>query len=269
MKTYNTYQEAKIENPECEIAIVSRADAFTPPKGKFIAVIVNNDNRDGFSFADKSKSGWQNIRDGYYTICNPKDYCMTVEEFLYDGHNFVEGDLVYNSYPKEKLDEIEIDDLLDYNILDCEDHKRFILRAEALEKPNPDDLDSESASESEIVDLSIKSDFIIKPKRTKEEFVKVKNIKTVKFWELSKELDEIGLYYRNAGEYKVIENNKHLLHLYSRHNVYRKVVTELTEIEAFIDKFDELHKKYAVDESFEPGEFGRYMFESGEFKLAE
>ena len=58
MITFNTYQEAKIANPESEVCING--------VGQF-------------------KCGDESI--GWFR-CNPDDYCMTVEKFLADGHKF-------------------------------------------------------------------------------------------------------------------------------------------------------------------------------------
>lgn len=85
MTTYNTYQEAKIANPEEEI-LKARDDwdGCECYVGKFIA------NKPGES------GGVPFIGKGAFKKCNPADYCMTVEKFLADGHKFVGGDVFLN-----------------------------------------------------------------------------------------------------------------------------------------------------------------------------
>lgn len=68
MNTYNTYQEAKIANPE--YAIFEYLGKFGTDKDIIDAFDIH-------SVAMKE--------------CNPADYCMTVEQFLKDGHKFVGG----------------------------------------------------------------------------------------------------------------------------------------------------------------------------------
>lgn len=118
MTTYNTYQEAKIANTEESI---------------YTTKISMNGKREVFGVYDIIAD----ITLNYYT-CSPADYCMTVEKFLADGHNFVEGDVYLNiqgdvrvvSSNKEWIDVL--------NGKSAMDNKRYILRAEALEeKPTP------------------------------------------------------------------------------------------------------------------------------------
>jgi len=65
MKTYKTYQAAKIANPDSVI--------YKDMYGNFIPY-----------------SGGFNIPAG--ELCDPAKYCMTVEQFLDAGNRFVEDD---------------------------------------------------------------------------------------------------------------------------------------------------------------------------------
>jgi hypothetical protein len=115
MTTYNSYEAAKIANPDSEIwasklARCGRDNIFGTKVS--LAELTNN-----------------------YFKCNPADHCMTVEKFLADGNKFVEGDVIFNTYPRPTVDFICDADLNNYNELDEEDDdKRYILRAAALEE---------------------------------------------------------------------------------------------------------------------------------------
>ncbi|CAH9013994.1 putative lipocalin family protein [Vibrio phage 455E52-1] len=115
MKTYNSYEEAKIANPESEIyKLASGYIATKEPQG----ISVHK--------------------------CNPADHCMTVEEFLADGHKFVEGDVYLNSDGRG----ISVVNIPEYNnkrsTIDC---SLYILRAAALER-----IPTETPEEKEVLD---------------------------------------------------------------------------------------------------------------------
>lgn len=107
MTTYNSYEAAKIANPDKEILTDHKKVEFTAELGL-----------------------------NYYHKCNPADYCMTVERFLGDGHKFVEGD-VYLETDGDTYDvEINFVDMMnEMHELDCH---RYILRAAALEENEPE-----------------------------------------------------------------------------------------------------------------------------------
>jgi len=132
MTTYKTYQESKIANPE--------SDIYELDNGVFVA------------------DGWIDHRNyGKHTfeLCNPADYCMTVEKFLSDGYKFVEADLILD----EGLIYVVSDckqqnnwyDTESVNKPDCNDDVRYILRAAVLEN-----IPTETPEEKEVLD-SIKS----------------------------------------------------------------------------------------------------------------
>ncbi|CAM0032284.1 hypothetical protein VPHK122_0087 [Vibrio phage K122] len=124
MTTYNTYQEAKIANPECDIyatkiSMGGRVEVFG------VYVIIGN------------------ITSNYH-ICDPSKYCMTVERFLADGYRFVKGDIYLNSNGRT----LGVVNIPDYNnersTIDCD---LYILRAAALEN-----IPTETPEEKEVLD---------------------------------------------------------------------------------------------------------------------
>lgn len=117
MTTYNTYQEAKIANPECEIYQLERNGLFAH---------CDHHKAELVRFVEFDSDGIK---------CNPADYCMTVEKFLADGYKFVEGDVVFDFG-----DVVSVDTAFDvetYNKIDKRDDRRYILRAAALEEKKP------------------------------------------------------------------------------------------------------------------------------------
>ena len=106
MTTYNSYEAAKIANPDKEV-ITRRSNEFKALDCKF-------------------NVGWRS--------CNPADYCMTVEKFLVDGNKFTKGDLHICSegyvHPVLFVDS-------DYNKPSNCDNNYYILRAAALEEKKP------------------------------------------------------------------------------------------------------------------------------------
>lgn len=112
MTTYNTYQEAKIANPESNIYIHT---------GEF--------------WCEKSirPSSWTYESRGF-KLCNPTDHCMTVERFLADGYRFVDGDLVLGCGDRV----MEVCGLIHlWNSPEDADARNLILRAAALEDKKP------------------------------------------------------------------------------------------------------------------------------------
>ncbi len=113
MTTYNTYQEAKVANPDKEIIRFDKQDEFKA---------VGNDELSAYLTT--------------WTKCNPADHCMTVEKFLADGYELRENDLILNSvgsvicmdYPSS---------LGDFGVLNICSEKEHILRAAALETKEP------------------------------------------------------------------------------------------------------------------------------------
>lgn len=115
METYNTYQEAKIANPECEIYQLERNGLFAH---------CNYHKSESVRFVEFDSDGAK---------CNPADHCMTVEKFLADGYKFVEGDLMIGTTSNFVTVGAEYTVEL-ANEKSMRDNKRYILRAAALEE---------------------------------------------------------------------------------------------------------------------------------------
>lgn len=120
MKQYKTYQEAKIENPSCEVFRLSPHDL----------------TKDECFFAGKAGHG-QLIDVGAVFRCNPADYCMTLEQFFEAGHKLVDGD-VYLSSAGSVIRILSSEMLLTNGVTLRNADKCYILRAKALEKSDPE-----------------------------------------------------------------------------------------------------------------------------------
>lgn len=113
---YKTYAEAKIANPGCEIVTAGKDWVFEKSlKGVFQSL--------GDSGACRHSIG-----DDAWVICNPADYCSSIEEFLEAGFKLVEGDKFIGIggciVIVKKTSEV--------NVPDDEDVNRYILSAAAL-----------------------------------------------------------------------------------------------------------------------------------------
>lgn len=113
MKTFETYQEAKIANPDSEI--------YT----------------DGRIFCGER---WSKF---YYDMrkCNPADYCMNEDDFYSCGYRYLNGDIIYS-----EISGLVIVIGMDVSIADMDwndgfGHKRFILRAAALKTKHQQEME--------------------------------------------------------------------------------------------------------------------------------
>jgi len=231
MNTFNTYQEAKIANPESEIYI--HTGEFLPSKNICPSPITYEAR--GFK------------------ICNPADYCMTVEKFLRDGHKFVDSDSFIDQDGRAEL----IGDGNFFNVNGAndpqiDDDKRYILRAAALEQPKQEvdkskmkdisalkwlDTSSLVAAlgcvrtdiDGEVITISVCEGE--QPKHTKVEYVKVEFEDVWKYLGLNAS----GVYQRlSDGDYSKLN---HVDDLYTyKDELFTKVVTELTERELVIEQ---------------------------------
>lgn len=130
MNTYSTYQEAKIANPESEI--------------------YENDNGEFGTREQLSEVV------GQYVLCEPKDYCITVEKFLADGHKFVDKDLYLGDDGEIKIIGKDVPAGVANNPV-SDDDARFALRSAALnqtETPEEKEAFDVMAQGNEVVDLS-------------------------------------------------------------------------------------------------------------------
>jgi hypothetical protein len=121
MTTYNSYEAAKIANPECAIFEYKR----------------------NFG-TDKEILDLFDIQSREMKECCPADHCMTIEKFLADGHKFAEGDiaLIHNGDVKTV-----VNPYLDWNTPNPDDNKRYILRAAALEEKPSEKVEWENGDE--------------------------------------------------------------------------------------------------------------------------
>ena len=215
MTTYNSYEEAKIANPESEIVTTGPNWEYNPAlKWKF-EKLVEDDDDDGDAHA---------LEDSAWVKCNPADHCMTVEKFLKNGHKFVYGDLFLDQGGcVEKVSNVD-----NYNIPFIGDNKRYILRAAALEnKMNTDRLETQSEEQ---------------PKRVKFEYLKVDFVSDK---EKAEAFIEGGLRYLTHGEIRGdLESDTipvtRLDELLCGNSIYRRIETEITERDEFIQGYLEL-----------------------------
>ena len=116
MTTYNSYEAAKINNPDQDI--YKYGDTYRPK-----------------SSPCKPNEWW--------VKCNPADHCMTNNEFIEKGYRVIIGDIVLDDTKVVTIS--DHNDLETYNtIVECDD-TTYILRAAALEnKMNIDKLETQS-----------------------------------------------------------------------------------------------------------------------------
>lgn len=274
MATYYTYQEAKIANPEFDI---------------YSTMISNGGRSEVFGaigFIEKITSN--------FNECNPADYCMTVERFLSDGHRLVDGD-VYLNLDGEVVEFIFVCDKSQSNRKIKGNDARFILRAAALEKPflqtgedfehtktlnfirdrlvevhgEPKNLDYMHKLNNAIAFVedmeNKKAAYAVgakgeqeKPKRTKVEYVRVEYNKP---WEVIKLYDDgVELFKSASDELQMEKINSIALRANSGYDFYRRVETEITERQEFIDEVCAINEKthgerrqYLVESLFDSG----------------
>ena len=116
MKKYNSYTEAKIDNPDCEVY-------------KFLPRIITGD---GHYFASNNDLNGAAIVNGSIFKCNPADHCMTLEQFFDDGHKLVDGDVYLGGCDNVCVVGLDIV-ASGANTRHRNDNKRYILRAKSLE----------------------------------------------------------------------------------------------------------------------------------------
>ncbi|AUR96995.1 hypothetical protein NVP1236O_03 [Vibrio phage 1.236.O._10N.261.52.C4] len=168
MTTYNTYQEAKVANPKGDIYKLDRQGCFVCSEHGGVEVVM---------FTDYDSIGVK---------CSHEDYCMTVEEFLADGHKFFDGDKCID----EEGYVIALAGHHTWGQPDGHNEYRYVLRAAALEE---------------------------KPKPTK--FVKVEE----SIFDLKNELERGELYYMNMAHYNKCEAWQELAHFMIEGELYRQV----------------------------------------------
>jgi hypothetical protein len=120
MTKYNTYQEAKINNPDTEIVT-------TGHKWNGREDLIGS-----FEPSECSVVESHLISDYAWVICNPANYCMTLADFFEAGHKLVGGDLTVNLSGRVSV--VGITDSVDsFNEPDHDiDITLFVLSAKAL-----------------------------------------------------------------------------------------------------------------------------------------
>lgn len=113
MKLYNTYAEAKIDNPDCEI-VASIENFLGNPAGT-----------NKFRVSPSSPTG---SIIGAWVTCDASCHCSTVAGFLDAGYKFEVGDIGLDESGSVR----HVEKVLDWNTRLTNDDKRYILRAAAL-----------------------------------------------------------------------------------------------------------------------------------------
>lgn len=284
MTTYNSYEEAKIANPEESVYKVLS-------NGLFI------------SFDKEAEMIRDVIQGSDAKLCNPADHCMTVEQFLNAGHKLVGGDAFTGVCGKALIVGADIQELGINNRVES-DSICFILRAAALEeKPflqTGEEFEHTKTlnfiydrmvdvhGENENVDYMHKLKNAImmvknrespcntaasgeEPKRVKVEFVKVE-------FASDKEKAEAfiggGLRYFTHGKVKGdMERDTipvtRLDELLCGNAIYRRIETEMTERDEFVEVIKRLQEDYILNDNYDTEQFGEFLFDSGELKLVE
>ena len=224
MTTYNSYEAAKIANPESDIYIYKSQHN----ESSFKAI----DGAPTSQFAN----GWK--------LCHPANHCMTVEEFLKAGYKLYLGDIYLSingvvcfcdaNFPPSVL-----------NNPNEHDNERYILRAKSLEEKPKTESDYEkgmreamkkiakSCGRSFCVDIGyedlpdlveslINTKAEEKPKRVKVEYVKVEE----SIFDVMEDYYSGRLFGDSLGEIK-ITTFAHLGACFDTGKVYRRVETPI------------------------------------------
>ena len=224
MTTYNTYQEAKIANPCDDICVINKCE-FQSEKETPLRCDIDE---------------WK--------LCNPADYCMTVEQFLKAGHKFKVGDLylsvdgcvittVISHFRGKTVSAYDLNNSTDMTGAD----KCFILRAAALEE---------------------------KPKRVKVEYVKV-DLSLIEKIEIVKSGER--LYLNRTGSTWICESDIKSWEIGSleKKDFYRQVKTEISERDEFAMEFVANIDSECEHEKAQARTWALDAFDSGKFKLVE
>jgi hypothetical protein len=285
MTTYNSYEAAKIANPECEIYQLERNGLFAH---------CDHHKAELVRFVEFDSAGIK---------CNPAGHCMTVEEFLETGHKFVEGDICLGQNDNLLVisgsrlvngwnDESQIVESID----------RYVLRAAALEEPEPEltkddspqgvisaisnrlhnigcehqdsalgeELGSMACDIWGVLPLISNESIQEKKPRTKIEYVKCEFSHA---WEALKSFEEGEELYRDKNQTlqtEVVEFVKaasvggigYILTYYKADNLYRRIETPMTEREAFVEAA--IHE---LKSGMSDIDYAKAIFDSGKFKL--
>ena len=228
MTTFNSYAEAKIANPD--------RDIFT------------NEHNDKF----QSKSD-----ESFFIRCLPSHHCMTVDQFIAEGHRFANGDICLDDG-----DVVTVKCRAEWDEPSPGDNERYVLRAAALDVMAQDNEATEAKAVAEYSNE--------KPKRVKVEFVKVED----SIFDLREEFEKYELYSKAdiifdgcvEDGFVLIHSEIDLAKATQVDQIYRKVETEIDERQEFIEIA--CNEVNATLDSDAAEDFGR-LFDSGKFKLGE
>ncbi|AUR88470.1 hypothetical protein NVP1113A_69 [Vibrio phage 1.113.A._10N.286.51.E7] len=212
MTTYNSYEEAKIANPGFYVLTKS---------GKFVSENELEPSPHTYEYRGIAK-------------CNPSDHCVTVEKFLADGHEFVEGDLVLGC--GDRVIEVSGSIYL-WNYSEDADARNFILRAAALEEKKP-----RTKVEYVRCEYGDKASNIVMDFENDTPLYKMVNDE---YWTID-ELDDLFGIILDGGEH-----------------IYRRIETTMTEREAFVEALQGI---WFVD-GFDSAKQFDEIVDSGLFKL--
>ena len=227
MKVYDSYAEAKIANPESDIYERMCVDFATADYVSLVAMCGTGE-------------GWNK--------CNPADHCMTVDQFIAEGHRFANGDICLDDG-----DVVTVKCRAEWDEPSPGDNERYVLRAAALDVMAQDNEATETKAVAEYSNE--------KPKRVKVEFVKVED----SIFDLQHDLVDGNLFYQDTDDsHYPINTERQLVYWFDLAGVYRKVETEIDERQEFIDAAIEL-----IDASKKTDGLLGAMFDSGKFKLVD
>tara|TARA_B100001105_G_scaffold124157_1_gene99519 strand:- start:3134 stop:3952 length:819 start_codon:yes stop_codon:yes gene_type:complete len=269
MTTYNSFEAAKIANPEEDIYKLE----------------------DG-SFATGSWLQKSNFGEYTFTLCHAKDYCMSLEEFRDSDKKFIAGDYFLSVSGRVVL--IVEDDVSIANRMTSVEGQRFVLCAAALEEKEKPKTESDydkgmreamkkiakSCGRSFCTDIGYEElpdlvDSLInpkpeeKPKRVKESFERV-DCKSIDFWEVAKEYQsKMHIFWKFSNGSKVVQDLEQLVEQYRKNEIYRRIETEISERDEFIKKVEAIAEDITSDSEWSFACIATAMFDSGEFKLAE
>lgn len=231
--TYDSYEAAKIANPDKEI-LKARNDwsGIKSYIGKFIA---SNPGEDG---------GVPFIGKNAFEECNPADYCMTVEKFLADNERLPIGSMILHTDNSFNL--IDSDGMGDICSTDLES---FVLKSPESHKVKPRDNDYAMS---------------VMEKKVKTEYVKVEFIKLS---DAAIAVDAGDIQFNKFGD-QPIDSKALALHYCNNGTLsfYRRIEKEIDERQEFIDAMFEVTGK--SNSPTTTGYFGD-LYDSGKFKLVE
>lgn len=209
MTTYNTYAEAKIANPDSEIYVYG---------GRFLPEYLIQPSHETYE------------RRGYFK-CHPKDYCMSVADFMDNGYKYVDGDSYLGADGDVYTVGVDFSSVF-ANLKRNSAANRYILRAKALEtQPAEVEIDNtpqqvESLSSAATTKLATKGATKVP---TKVEYVKVEYNH---IWEIMKMQSEGVDFYIKSDDvesgYSLVQNNPTSLLVATTYDLYLRIEKELT-----------------------------------------